>query len=317
MGFRTAAAAGLIFFLLSACSPRPPQPTPDRVLIYARALQTALAAQAATATGGFIPVTGRELETATAALEAVAPTATSSATSAPMFTPTRTLTPLPSATPSTTHTPVPSATRTRTITPSPSASPTVTRTPTRTVTPAPTPQVFQGSGSGTVNLPRDAVGVLRITHGASTEPFTVTGVGSREQRVSFLVNTTGAYEGRIPLNLLLPNAVTTLHIDGPGPWGVRYDPIPAYDRWLESRSVINGVGDDVWFSRGRSVDSLQISGNAARKRFSVLVLGSDAYELAVNTIDPYSGEYRMPASLGRLYGLVVTAADAWEITIVP
>jgi len=326
--------------MLAGCAAgRTPEPTPDLALIYARALQTVLAtASAATSQAGFIPVTGGEalpapplspadansLATSAAAtaqslLTSTPPTATlsplPSATATVTSTPTRS--PTPSITPTRTITPTASITATRTITPTASITPTRTLTPTVTPTASATPQVFQGNGSGTVSLPFQPVGVLHITHGAGPGTFKVTGYGALRQSAGTLVSTSGAYEGRVPINLLLEQQITRLEVLGSGPWGIRYYPILSYDHWADTASTLTGRSDDVWFAHGRRVQSLAISGNEARRVFSVLVLGSDGYQLAVNTIDPYHGTFTMPSNLGALYGIVVTASDDWQITLSP
>jgi len=320
--------------MVAGCGARPEaEPTPDLALVYARALQTVLATAATPQSdNGLIPVTGGNLEAVTPSPDSVFVTATAApaltpspsltATVTASVTATRTSTLTSTAPPTSTLTPTPrpSATKTRTPTrtrtATPAASPTKTRTPGPSVTAAPTPYPFQGSGNGSVRLPADAVGVLYITHGAGTRAFTVRGYSDKGELLDTLVDTTGTYDGRVPLNLQGMDRIARLEVQAEGAWGIRYYPLLTYDHWADTANIISGHGDDVWFARARPVQGLIIAGNADGGVFAVLVLGGEGYAIAVDTSDPYNGLFTMPPRVGTLYGLIVTASSDWQITIV-
>jgi len=206
-----------------------------------------------------------------------------------------------------------------TNTPQPTNTPLPTNTPVPTLTPTPLPQPqnFQGEGDMVVDLPSDSIGVLHIVGNSASRYFGVKGFDANNNELDSLVNTTDIYDGRVPLNFY-DDGIARLQVTGQGGWNITYYPISSYDHFIASSLTISGNGDDVWLCTGIMPDKLKIFGNQASRYFGVKVIGdSNRYDSAVNTTDPYSGEYLYPANLGELLAIVVTAQDQWEITIVP
>lgn len=193
--------------------------------------------------------------------------------------------------------------------------------PSLTPTALPQPQTYQGEGDTVVDLPPGALGVLHIVGNSESRYFGVEGFDAYNNKVGLLVNTTDIYDGRVPVNLdYLESGIVRLQITGQGAWSITYNPVWSYDHYVRDLTnlTIAGKNDDVWISSLHiAPNKLQISGNQTSRYFGVKVIGYSGNNLAVNTTDPYNGEFLYSSGLGELLAIVITAQGEWQITIVP
>ncbi|OGO66743.1 MAG: hypothetical protein A2029_13840 [Chloroflexi bacterium RBG_19FT_COMBO_47_9] len=214
---------------------------------------------------------------------------------------------LPSDTPEPSNTPRPSNT------PKPTSTPVPTHTPAPTDTPTipPTPIVLSGTGDSIVDIEKGSGPVLvHIVGNASSRHFAVKNIGSNNDVIDLLVNTTDPYDGIRPMDFLDGEHTYRFEVTATGGWSIEVLPLSTIHK-LEIPGEITGQGDYVFAVVGGTPDTAIISGNSASRHFAVKGY-SDTVNLLVNTTDPYNGTVLLDS------GTIIIEVDAeseWTIKI--
>jgi len=186
---------------------------------------------------------------------------------------------------------------------------TPTNTPPPTATPAPI--VLTGSGDMIVDVPDG--GMPRVLHAkyASGSNFIITSYDANNQPIDLLVNTIGAYDGKVPLDLLDDELTSRLEVKASGPWEITL--IPLEQARLETMpSTIQGNGDDVIILKGGNADLIIANASNATSNFIIFTYSQNGIDLVFNEIAPYSGTALIDSST---FLIVVKAEGNWSLEI--
>lgn len=199
----------------------------------------------------------------------------------------------------------PTNTQVPTDTPAPTNTPEPTSTPTQ---PLP-PQVYSGSGDMVEIVTPVGAAIMDIEYTGGGN-FILENFDSAGNQIDLLVNTIGAYRGRIELDFMSGEETSMLQIQASGPWSITIQPLS-----LDILNSVNvpgtyqGSGDDVIFIGGNARTG---TFEASREgNFIVWTIGN-ARELAVNEIAPYSGKVIIPN--GTLL-LVIKSEGPWTASL--
>jgi hypothetical protein len=212
---------------------------------------------------------------------------------------------LPTA-PPLTNTPVPTDTPAPTIT----LEPTETPRPTDTPTVVPTPVVLSGLGDSIVDVDRsDDPSIARISHSGDGN-FSVVNYGPDSEYIDLLVNTIGAYEGIVALDLLEGEHSVRFEVTASGPWTLEILPL------IEARGetvpgLIQGIGDDVFFIDEGFPDTAFVDASTASGNIAIWAF-TDFRDLIVNEIAPYQGTVLMDPNTVLV---VVNTEGPWSMDI--
>lgn len=182
---------------------------------------------------------------------------------------------------------------------------TTSATPTTTVPPW-AAFTLSGSGDDVVDLavPSDNPAILHIVH-KGTRNFTVTSYSASGQYLDLLVNTIGAYDGRVPINFFVGDEAASLEVGARGSWTIEVLPLRDGTSMADSMS---GSGDDVLLLLPTSSGRLRAT-HGGRGNFAVVAIGASG-SLLINEIGGYEGTVRLPAGT---VALVVTADGPWTL----
>ncbi len=208
--------------------------------------------------------------------------------------------------PAPTNTPIPTDPPPATNTPEPTSTPRPSDTP----TPAPTPIVLSGSGDSIVDIDRgDDPSIIQITYSGGNN-FSVVNYGPGNEYIDLLVNTIGAYEGTVALDLLEGEHTVRFEITAGGPWTLEILPLNEARGELVP-GLIQGVGDDVFFIDEGIPDTAFVDASTASGNIAVWTIG-DYRDLLVNEIAPYQGTVLMEPDTVLV---VVNAEGPWSMDI--
>jgi hypothetical protein len=186
---------------------------------------------------------------------------------------------------------------------------TPTNTPPPTATPAPI--VLTGSGDMIVDVPDG--GTPRILHAkyASGGNFIIQNYDANNQQIDLLVNTIGAYDGKVPLDLLDNEITSRLEVKASGPWEITL--IPLEQARLEVLpSTIQGIGDDVIIIKGGNADLITANASGATSNFIVHSYSTNGIDLVFNEIAPYTGTALIDSAT---FLITVKAEGSWSLEI--
>ncbi len=221
--------------------------------------------------------------------------------------PSDTSTPLPTDTPEPTRTPMPTSTK----------LPTKTSTPTKTLQPtiAPTPIVLSGNGDKVVDLEKfnsDPI-ILHITYTGSRN-FIVQNYGADGKQIDLLVNTIGAYDGKLLTDILDDDETVRFEVKSSGSWTIEVMPLSLeYMQSLVIPGSFEGVGDDLVILAGKEkADLLEIDASQAKKNLIIHGVSRSTYSLLVNEIAPYTGTKILDDGT---FLIIVRATGPWKILV--
>lgn len=193
--------------------------------------------------------------------------------------------------------------------PTDTPAPTNTPEPTSTPTQPPPPQIYSGSSDMVEIITPVGPAIMDIEYTGGGN-FIVENFDSAGNQIDLLVNTIGAYSGRIELDFMAGEETSMLQIQASGPWSVTITPLTL--DILKSVSVpgtYQGSGDDVIYVDGNTrMGTFNAPGEG---NFVVWTIGNDR-GLAVNEIAPYSGKVIIPN--GTLM-LVIKAEGSWTASL--
>jgi hypothetical protein len=153
-----------------------------------------------------------------------------------------------------------------------------------------------------------APSIVRITYSGSGN-FVVRSYDADNNPINTMVNTIGAYEGVLPLDLLDRERTTRLQIQARGAWEVEILPLTQARR-LEAPATAVGRGDDVLIVLGNS-DTAAIT-HSGSSNFVVYGYSESGRQLMVNEIGAYQGVKILPA---RFFLFTIKADGDWEIAV--
>jgi len=213
-------------------------------------------------------------------------------------------------TPFYTKTPAPTNTEGPTSTPKPTntARPTHTPLPTNTTEATPSPVVLKGTGDSVVDF--IFPDVPAIAHIISTSPGGNFAVWSKGDSEDLLVNTIGAYDGILPINLQQGEQVKRFKVNATGEWSITISHISS-SRKLKVPGSINGNGDDVFILNGEVPDIATISCSQSSGNFAVWSYGNQS-DLLVNTIGAYDGKVELSQDTVLIK---IKAEGPWKVDI--
>ncbi len=203
---------------------------------------------------------------------------------------------------------LPTNTSTPENTPTPQNTPTNTPPPTAT----PAPIVLTGSGDMIVDVPGG--GEPRVLHArySSGGNFIITSYDANNQPIDLLVNTIGAYDGKVPLDMLDDEFTSRLEIKASGPWEVTLIPL-VQARTEIYPGIFQGTGDDVIIMLGNdNADTIIADASSASGNFVVFTYSNDSLDLVFNEIAPYSGTALIDSST---FLITVKAEGNWSLEI--
>ena len=186
-----------------------------------------------------------------------------------------------------------------------SSTTTTTTIPTTTTLPAPI--VAEGSGDSVIDfsVPGDQPSVLELIHRGSSN-FAVNSFTSTGEPLDLLVNTIGAYEGRVPINFFEGEDVAELEIAADGAWTATATSVFLAPGFSDTHS---GTGDDVVLFQGTG-SRLAVT-HSGQSNFAIWAYGQNT-DLLVNEIGNYAGTVRLPS--GTVI-LAVSADGAWTFDV--
>ena len=165
------------------------------------------------------------------------------------------------------------------------------------------PQTFTGTGTTRVPI---LTGAPAIVHIVMANPamrfFSVEAQDARGRRTDLLANTTTAYDGVRPINLLQTAVTTRLLVDASSEWRIEVSPLSS------APTGTQGHGDQVLLISGTPT-SMTIDGNDTGGFFAVDAYGSHTQELA-NSLDPVHSSVRLSPLANHV--IVVHAAGDWR-----
>lgn len=215
-----------------------------------------------------------------------------------------------------TNAPLPTATTaavgmkpTNTKIPTKTPAPTNTPKPANTPTQPPPPQVYSGNGDMVEIVTPVGAAIMDIKYTGGSN-FIVENFDSAGNQIDLLVNTIGAYSGRIELDFMADEETSMLQIQASGPWSITIAPL-SLDilKSINVPGTYQGFGDDVIYVDGNArMGTFDASG---KSNFVVWTIG-DSRDLAINEIAPYSGKVIIPK--GTLL-LIVKADGRWTATL--
>lgn len=189
----------------------------------------------------------------------------------------------------------------------PTGQPSEPAVPVEPVVPADT--VYSGSGDSVlpVVLPDgDGAAAATITANGARN-FVVWSLDANMAQQDLLVNTIGAYQGTVGVDLTSGASTKALQIKASGAWSVTIHSLAAVREF--TGNATSGTGDDVVVYRGKAGAAALT--NAGDRNFVVWSY-SNRSDLAVNTIGAYSGTVIWQAGPTLV---VVKSNGAWTITV--
>jgi hypothetical protein len=172
-----------------------------------------------------------------------------------------------------------------------------------------TPALLQGKGDEKVDVERGRKpSIAHITHFGSGH-FSVINYGSDGKRISLLVNTTGNYDGVVPIDFMVGEHTAQFRVEADGEWTIEIQDLLAA-RTEDIPGVIEGSGDEVVVINGGSphVATVETSGDG---NFAVWSYGN-SYDLVVNESAPYRGSVALDP---HAFFLVISADSDWSLSI--
>jgi hypothetical protein len=198
-----------------------------------------------------------------------------------------------------------------TATKRPTSTPKPTRTPTNTPEPVET-LLFSGQGDDVIKLNKwDGFAFLHITYSGARN-FIVKNYDKDGNDIDLLVNTVGAYDGYLPLDLFDDEDTDRLEIKASGPWQVEVFPLEQdYFHTIEFPGEYYGIGDDVVMME-KSASFIVIFSAEGTRNFIVKAISDSGSDLLVNDIAPYAG-----ASIVKkdTFMFVIKATGPWYMGI--
>lgn len=183
---------------------------------------------------------------------------------------------------------------------------TTTTTGATTTTAPPQPVFYSGSGTTVLEIDNPFAGegaVMHLTHNGGSN-FAVWTLDQDLVQDELAVNTIGAYDGILPLDILVGQDSKALEIDADGAWTVEIRPLTSIRSF---DAAIEGVGDDVVLFNGDTMVA-EVS-NQGSSNFAVWLYGASS-DLLVNEIGPWSGS--VPVRDSGV--MVITAEGPWTIS---
>jgi len=197
----------------------------------------------------------------------------------------------------------------------PTAMPIPTDTPTATPRPTSTPSAgpISISGSGDSIESADTGGRPSIAHITYTggSNFVVRNYDASGERIKLLVNTIGAYDGTVGIDLRDDEHTTRFGIESSGSWTIEVLPLNQA-REAQIPEVIEGNGDDVVLLRGDATDLMTVDASLANGTFSIWGFYDDLRYPVIYSTAPYTGTVLM---LRTTHLLTIEAEGPWSLDI--
>jgi hypothetical protein len=171
------------------------------------------------------------------------------------------------------------------------------------------PAMLQGSGNEKVDLERgNEPSIAHITHSGSGH-FSVKNYDRDGKRIDLLVNTTGSYDGVVPIDFMVGEHTARFKVEADGEWRIEILDLLAA-RTEDIPGIIEGSGDEVVVINGGSphVATVKATGDGS---FAVWSFGS-SYDLMVNERAPYQGSVVLDP---HGFFLVISADAPWSLSI--
>jgi hypothetical protein len=209
---------------------------------------------------------------------------------------------------------IPTKIPTNTAKPTNTPKPTDTPEPTATNTPSPQPLTFTGSGDSVVDISTKWEGpaLLHIIGPTVHDNFAVWTYDTSGDK-DLIINTIGAYDGRIPIQLSdrdLP--VVTLEIEAGGEWTVEILPISKeFVEILEAPGIFEGKGDNMIGVKG-SASTITAKCNKDVNFAIWSYSATQGRDLLFNEIGPYEGTKVLPKDT---FFLVIEGECDWSIEL--
>jgi hypothetical protein len=171
-----------------------------------------------------------------------------------------------------------------------------------------TPAVLRGKGDEKVDLEREREpSIAHISHEGSGH-FSVINYDSDGKRIGLLVNTTGAYDGVVPIDFAAGEHTARFRVEADGEWTIKVLDLLAA-RAAEIPGDIEGEGDEVIVLGGSPhVATIEVPGDG---NFALWSYGS-GYDLVVNEMAPYQGSVVLDP---HAFFLVIGADGPWSLSV--
>jgi hypothetical protein len=172
-----------------------------------------------------------------------------------------------------------------------------------------TPAVLQGKGDEKVDLERgNEPSIAHVTHSGSGH-FSVKNYNPEGKRIDLLVNTTGSYDGVVPIDFMAGEHTVQFRVEADGEWTIEILDLMAA-RAKDIPGMIGGSGDEVVVINGGSphVATVRATGSG---NFALWSYGN-SYDLVVNERAPYQGSVTLDP---HNFFLVISADAPWSLSI--
>jgi hypothetical protein len=195
----------------------------------------------------------------------------------------------------------------------PTETPRPTDTPEPTLTPTATPQpiLLNGIGDSVFDFNKwDGPAILHIEHTGASNFVLKNYARGESDPIDLLINTIGAYEGTIPIDIFEGEQTARFEVKADGAWEIQVLPM-GMSRRESIPGTVTGIGDDVFYIDGGGADLLKADASQASQNFVVYAL-SDRRKLIVNQIAPYTGTSIIDSDS---FMIIVNATGPWSIEI--
>ena len=174
---------------------------------------------------------------------------------------------------------------------------------------ATTTAALRGRGDDMVAVERvSRPSIARIRHDGS-DHFSVVSYDSDGERIDLLVNTTGSYDGVVPIDFVPGEHAVQFEVTADGEWSIEILELLAA-REEEIPGVIEGDGDEVIMVKGGAPQDVRIDASGDGS-FALWSYGS-SYDLVVSELAPYQGSVALDP---HAFFLVISADVPWSLAV--
>jgi len=175
----------------------------------------------------------------------------------------------------------------------------------------PDPVFLTGDGDDVVDFEKwKGPAILSATHDGDGN-FVVTSYAANKQKIAVLVNTTGNYQGTLPLDFLAGERVTRFEVTATGLWDLQIFPVEQ-GRIESIPATIEGYGDDVVILSDAFPDQLKVDASDATQSFVIWAYSNGSRTQLINQSAPYTGILTCPPGITSLR---ISAVGPWLIDI--
>lgn len=156
--------------------------------------------------------------------------------------------------------------------------------------------------------------ILRVVYKGRSN-FSVISYDANNEIVDYLINTIGAYDGRILMDLRDGDHSTRLQVESSGEWEIEILPfeVENMEMILRLPATFEGSGDNVLVFTDGKLDTIKFDASKAKHNFAVYAWSrSNGRDLIVNEIAPYTGVVIVPRDTMMLE---LFAEGPWTVEI--